>query len=136
MSSSTDRIEKQIDLKAPVDRVWRALTDHHEFGTWFGVNLEKPFVVNEKTRGKITFEGYQHVTMEVTVVALEAPRRFAYTWHPYAMDPAVDYSKEPPTTVEFLLEPAPGGTRLRVTESGFDKVPAARRSEAFRMNEG
>lgn len=133
--SSTDRIEKRIELKAPVTRVWRALTDHREFGEWFRVKLERPFIPGEITRGHITHPGYEHLVMEVTVRAVEPERRFSFNWHPYAVDPKVDYSKEPPTLVEFVLEKTSAGTLLTVTESGFDAIPLARRAEAFRMNE-
>ncbi len=135
-TQSTDRIDKQIDLKAPVSRVWRALTDYREFGQWFRVNLEGPFVAGKATRGRITHPGYEHVVMEVVVEKIEPEHLFSFRWHPYAIDPKVDYSKEQPTLVEFRLEKSPTGTLLRVTESGFDKVPAGRRDEAFRMNEG
>ncbi|MDB5303948.1 MAG: Activator of Hsp90 ATPase 1 family protein [Phycisphaerales bacterium] len=134
--SSTDRIEKRIELKAPLARVWRALTDHREFGAWFGVNLEAPFVPGKSTRGNITYPGYEHLVMEVVVQKMEAERLFSFHWHPYAVDPKVDYSKEPPTLVEFRLEKTAAGTLLVVTESGFDAIPAARRNEAFRMNSG
>jgi uncharacterized protein YndB with AHSA1/START domain len=132
----TDRIEKQIELAAPVERVWRALTDHREFGTWFRVALEGPFVVGEVARGHITYPGYEHLRMEAVVTRIEPPTLFAFTWHPAAVDPAVDYSQEPATLVEFRLEPTARGTLLRLSESGFDKLPAGRRAEAFRMNEG
>jgi uncharacterized protein YndB with AHSA1/START domain len=132
----SDRIEKVVDLKAPVARVWRALTDHQEFGTWFRVLLEGPFVPGQVSRGNITYPGYEHVRWEAVVQAIEPERRFAFTWHPYAVDPKADYSQEPPTLVEFTLEPIPTGTRLRIVESGFDRLPAHRRDEAFRMNEG
>jgi uncharacterized protein YndB with AHSA1/START domain len=132
----SDRIEKQIELPAPLSRVWRALTDHREFGEWFRVKLESPFVVGETAKGHIQYPGYEHLVMEVVVQKIEPERLFSYTWHPYAVDPAVDYSDEVPTLVEFRLEEIPTGTRLTVTESGFDKVPAHRRLEAFRMNEG
>lgn len=132
----SDRIEKTIDLKAPVARVWRALTDHHEFGAWFRVTLEGPFVPGEVARGHITYAGYEHLKWEVRVVAMEAPHLFAFTWHPYAVNPEVDYSAETPTRVEFRLEPIAEGTRLTVVESGFDKVPAHRRDEALRMDDG
>lgn len=131
-----DRIEKTIELKAPLARVWRALTDHNEFGTWFRVKLEGPFVPGQPTRGRITYPGYEHLRMEVVVRKMEPERLFSFNWHPYAIDPNVDYSGEPPTLVEFTLEKAAGGTRLRVVESGFDKIPASRRAEAFRMNDG
>jgi uncharacterized protein YndB with AHSA1/START domain len=132
--SKTDRIEKQILLRAPRSRVWRALTDFEEFGAWFRVKLEGPFAVGRSTKGKITYPGYEHLTMEVIVERMDAERLFAFRWHPYAVDPNADYSKEPTTLVEFKLEDASGGTKLTVSESGFDEVPAERRDEAFRMN--
>jgi uncharacterized protein YndB with AHSA1/START domain len=130
-----DRIEKTIELKAPVDRVWRALTDAKEFGTWFRVALDTPFVEGERAHGHVTYEGYEHLRFEVKVVAMDRPRRFAFTWHPYAVDPAVDYASESPTTVEFLLEQTQTGTRLTMTEKGFEGLPAHRRDEAMRMND-
>ena len=132
----SDRIEKSVEMKAPVSRVWRALTDHKEFGEWFRVKLENPFVPGQLTRGAITHPGYEHLKFEVAVQKMEPERFFSFTWHPFAIDPKQDYSKETPTLVEFTLEPIAGGTRLRVVESGFDKIPAHRRAEAFRMNEG
>jgi uncharacterized protein YndB with AHSA1/START domain len=132
----TDRIEKSIEIAAPIERVWRALTDHEEFGAWFRVRLDGPFVTGELSSGHITYPGYEHLRWEVRVVAMESPRLFAFTWHPYAVDPDKDYSHEPQTRVEFRLEESAGGTRLTVTESGFDKIPADRRDEALRMNEG
>jgi uncharacterized protein YndB with AHSA1/START domain len=132
----TDRIEKSIAIAAPVERVWRALTDHEEFGAWFRVRLEGPFVLGEMSRGRITYSGYEHLKWEARVVAMEAPRLFAFTWHPYAVDPDKDYSAEPATRVEFRLEPAGEGTKLTVIESGFDSIPAERREEALRMNTG
>jgi len=131
-----DRIEKRIELNAPVSRVWRALTDYREFGEWFRVKLEGPFVPGEVSRGRITYPGYEHVQWEAVVQKMEPERLFSFTWHPYAVDPATDYSKETPTLVEFRLEKTTAGTLLVLTESGFDKVPAARRLEAFRRNEG
>lgn len=133
--ADTNAIEKQIFLRAPRARVWRALTDHREFGTWFGVNLEGPFEVGKSTRGRITHPGYEHIVFDMIIERMDAEERFAYRWHPYAVEPVVDYSKEPMTLVEFLLEDTPGGTRLTLVESGFDRVPAHRRAEAFRMNE-
>jgi uncharacterized protein YndB with AHSA1/START domain len=132
----SDRIEKQIELKAPVSRVWRALTDYREFGEWFKVKLEGPFVAGKVSRGNITHPGYEHLQMEVLVQKIEPERLFSFTWHPYAVDPKVDYSTETPTLVEFRVEPAEKGTLLTVTESGFDKLPSSRRAEAFRMNDG
>jgi uncharacterized protein YndB with AHSA1/START domain len=130
-----DRIEKRIELKAPVARVWRALTDYREFGEWFRVKIDGPFVPGEVSRGHITHPGYEHLQWEAVVKAMEPERLFSFTWHPYAIDPKVDYSTEPQTLVEFRLEKTAQGTLLTVTESGFDKIPAGRRPEAFRMNE-
>ena len=132
----SDHIEKTIDLKAPVSRVWKALTDYREFGAWFRVKLEGPFVAGKASSGQITYPGYEHVRMQVVVQKIEPERLFSFTWHPYAVEPGIDYSKETPTLVEFTLEPTPTGTLLRVVESGFDKIPKDRREEAFRMNEG
>jgi uncharacterized protein YndB with AHSA1/START domain len=130
-----DRIEKTIELKAPVSRVWRALTDHHEFGKWFRVRLDGPFVSGQVSRGHITYPGYEHVRWEAVVVKMEPERLFSFSWHPYAIDPKEDYSAEPPTLVEFTLEKTATGTLLRIVESGFDKLPSRRRDEAFRMND-
>jgi len=135
-SSSTDRIEKQIEIAAPRSRVWRALTDVKEFNAWFGVALEGAFKPGAHVKGRITIKGYEHVTMDVKVEKVEPESFFSWRWNPYAVDPKVDYSKEERTLVEFRLEETKGRTLLKVVESGFDKVPAARRAEAFRMNEG
>jgi uncharacterized protein YndB with AHSA1/START domain len=131
-----ERIEKKIELKAPVARVWRALTDYREFGEWFRVKIEEPFVPGAVSRGHITWPGYEHLQWEAVVKAMEPERLFSFTWHPYAVDPKMDYSQEPQTLVEFRLEKTKQGTLLTVTESGFDKIPAARRAEAFMRNEG
>jgi len=131
----SDKIEKSAVLKAPVSRVWKALTDHEEFGAWFRAKLENPFVPGETARGRIAYPGYEHLKFELHVVAVEPERLFSFTWHPYAIDPDVDYTDEAQTLVEFRLTPQDGGTLLTVTESGFDKVPKERRFEAFRMNE-
>jgi len=131
----SDKIEKRIEIKAPIRRVWRALTDHREFGEWFGVRLEAPFAPGKASRGRVTHPGYEHVTWEATVQRMEPEKLFSFTWHPYAVDPAVDYASEPTTLVEFRLEPIDGGTLLILTESGFDALPKNRRIEAFRMNE-
>jgi len=131
----SDSIEKRIELKAPLSRVWRAITDYREFGEWFRVDLEGPFVPGQVARGRITHPGYEHVTWEATVKEIEPERLFSFTWRPYAIDPNTDYSGEKPTLVEFRLEPTDTGTLLVITESGFDNVPANRRDEAFRMND-
>ena len=123
-------------MKAPVSRVWRALTDHQEFGQWFRVNLEGPFLPGKTARGRITHPGYEHLAWQAVVQKMEPERLFSFTWHPFGIDPKVDYSKETPTLVEFRLEKtASGGTLLTLVESGFDKVPARRRDEAYRMND-
>jgi uncharacterized protein YndB with AHSA1/START domain len=132
-----DRIEKQIEISAPVSRVWRALTNHDEFGAWFRVKLEAHFKVGEEAHGPITWPGYEHVTFRAVVQAIDPEQYFAFTWHPYSVDPATDYSEETPTLVEFHLEKTSTGTLLKVTESGFSDVPDGRRREAFiRNNEG
>src|SRR6185437_8196538 len=132
--SSTDRIEKKKVLRAPRSRVWRAVTDAREFGAWFGVTLEGEIAAGAHVSGKLTVKGFEHMTMEIWVEAVEPERRFAFRWHPYAVDQAVDYSKEPTTLVELTLSEAEGGTLLTVVESGFDAIPAARRPKAFEMN--
>ncbi|MGB0134032.1 SRPBCC family protein [Dokdonella sp.] len=130
----TNSITKEIEISAPVSRVWQALTDHEQFEQWFRIKLEGPFRLQEITRGKFTHPGFEHVKWEATVTAIEPEHRFAFTWHPYAVEANTDYSKEEPTLVEFTLQPTSGGTLLRVVESGFDKIPAGRRPEALRMN--
>ena len=132
---STDRIEKTVTLRAPRTRVWNAIADATRFGEWFRVKFTSSFAEGETVRGQILIPEYQHVTMELEIERIEPERYFAYRWHPHAVDPKVDYSQEPTTLVEFTLEDAPGGTRLTIVESGFDRVPAARRAEAFRMND-
>ena len=130
-----DKIEKQIELKAPLARVWRALTDHEEFGRWFRVKLDGPFVPGEASHGHMTYPGYEHVKWSAVVQAMDAERVFSFTWHPYAIDQSRDYSAEPSTLVEFRLAPTAAGTLLTLTESGFDGIPAERRFEAMRMND-
>jgi uncharacterized protein YndB with AHSA1/START domain len=129
-----DCIEKRIQIAAPLGRVWQALTDFRQFGAWFQVSLEGPFVAGQPVGGQLTFPGYAHIRMQVEVKAIEPQTYFSYTWHPYSVDPKVDYTQETPTLVEFRLKATEGGTLLTVKESGFDKIPSARRAEAFRMN--
>jgi uncharacterized protein YndB with AHSA1/START domain len=135
-----DRIEKRIELKAPVSRVWRALADYREFGEWFRVKLDGPFVLGQVSRGQITYPGCEHIKWEAVVQKMEHERLFSFTWpHPKSLDKAdysQDYSKEPTTLVEFRLEKTASGTLLVLTESGFDKFPGDRRLEAFRRNDG
>jgi uncharacterized protein YndB with AHSA1/START domain len=136
MPSNTDRIEKQVVLRAPRAVVWRAIADAKEFGAWFGVKIDGAFKAGARVKGKITTPGYEHLTMELAIERVEPPALFSWRWHPYAIDPKVDYSKEAATLVEFRLEEVKEGTRLTIVESGFDQLPAARRAEAFRMNDG
>ena len=133
--TSTDRIEKRVTLRVPRSRVWRALTRAEEFGAWFGAKLEGAFAEGATVRGKITIKGYEHVMLEMLVERIQPERHFSYRWHPYAVDSKVDYSAEPTTLVEFQLEEVQGSTLLTIVESGFDRLPASRRAEAFRMNE-
>lgn len=135
MSSSTDRIERQILLKAPRSRVWRALSNAKEFGDWFGVAFKgTSFVAGQAVQGQITYPGYEHVTFNVMVEQIVPERLLSMRWHPYAINPAIDYSHEPTTLIMFELKELEGGTLLTLVESGFDRIPAARRQEAFRMN--
>lgn len=137
ISAVSDRIEREILLKAPRSRVWHALSDAETFGDWFGVALKgQHFVAGAHARGHITYPGYEHLVWDVVIERIEPQRLLSFRWHPYAVDPAVDYSLEPTTLVVFELEDAAEGTLLRLVESGFDGIPPSRRLEAFRMNNG
>lgn len=144
---STDRIEKQILLKATRERVWRAISDSTNFGAWFGVQFEGPFVVGKELRGRIVptqvdpevakmQEPHTGIPFVIFVDCIEPQTRFAFRWHPFAIDMEKDYSREPMTLVDFDLSDGEGGTLLTISESGFDQVPIERRAEAFRANEG
>lgn len=135
-TKGTDRIEKTMEMRAPRSRVWRAITTAKEFGTWFRANLEGEFAPGATIHGKVAIPGYEHIRLEMLVERVEPESYFSYRWHPYPNDPAVDYSAEPMTLVEFFLGDSADGTTLRIVESGFDRLPATRRAEAFRMNEG
>lgn len=130
-----NKIEKQVEIKASISIVWIALTNYVHFGTWFRVKLDGPFEVGKETIGHITYPGYEHLKWTCVVKEMQHEKLFSFTWHPFATDPDVDYSNEEPTLVEFRLEKINGGTRVTVTESGFDKIPESRRNEAFRMND-
>jgi len=147
MSSHTDRIEKQTLLQAPRERVWQAISDEERFGHWFGVEFDDRFVPGRRITGTIVptqvdpeiakmQEPYRGTAFDFDVERIEPMHRFSFRWHPGAVDPEVDYSQEPTTLVEFELEDAPGGTRLTITESGFDQLPPARRADAYASNEG
>ena len=133
-TTSTDRIEKQITLDAPRSRVWRALTEVEQFNAWFGVSLTTPFAPGAEVSGQIKVRGYEHLTMTIWIETMEPERFFSFRWHPYAIEPEVDYSAEPTTLVSFTLEDAGAGTRLTIVESGFDAIPESRRAKAFTMN--
>jgi uncharacterized protein YndB with AHSA1/START domain len=144
---TADRIVKQTMLRAPLARVWRAISDAQQFGTWFGVELDGPFVAGQRVIGKIVptkvdaevaklQQPHAGVRFEIAIDTIEPMRRFAFRWHPYAIDPKGDFTHEPTTLVEFVLEEAAGGTHLTITESGFDKLPADRRATAFQANDG
>jgi uncharacterized protein YndB with AHSA1/START domain len=130
-----NRIEKRIELKASVSRVWSALTDHQKFGEWFRVKLEGPFIPGQVSRGQITYPGYEHIKWEAVIKKMEPEHLFSFSWHPYAIDPKIDYSNEPATLIEFTLEKIPDGTLLTLIESGFENIPSHRQFEAFRMND-
>ena len=137
VTTSTDRIERSIVLKAPRAKVWRALSNAEEFGKWFGVVLTgRTFVAGQRVQGQITHPGYEHITWDVLIERLEPERLLSWRWHPGAVDASIDYSKEPTTLVVFELKDVEGGTLLTVVESGFDKIPESRRLDAFRMNSG
>lgn len=130
---TTDRIEKQIVLRATPARVWRALSNAREFGSWFGAEFEGDFATSKEARGKVKYQG-QELILTLVIERMEPERLLAFRWHPYAIDPTVDYASEPTTLVEIALTEVPEGTRLTVTETGFDRIPLARRAKAFEMN--
>lgn len=134
MSSSTDRIERTITVPVSRSRLWRAITNVEEFNAWFGVALESPLVEHAVVSGNITIADYTHLRMTIHVDAVEPERRFAFRWHPNAIDQTVDYSREPMTLVTFTLDEVEAGTRLTIVESGFDALPASRRIAAFESN--
>jgi uncharacterized protein YndB with AHSA1/START domain len=135
MNTSTDRIERKVLIKATRARVWRAVADAAEFGSWFGVDFKgKTFVAGKSVQGKITYPGYEHLTMEVLIDQVVPERLLSWRWHPAAIDPAVDYSHEPTTLVVFELQEVDGGVMLSVVESGLDKIPLERRATVLRLN--
>jgi len=130
-----DQIEKTVVLEAPRAKVWRALSDVKSFGEWFGVQLTGSFTPGARLRGKVTLEGYENLPIEFKIERMEPERFLSWQWHPYAIDPKIDYSTEPTTFVVMELEDVPGGTRLRVRESGFEAIPSSRRAEAYEAND-
>ena len=146
MTSSTDQIVKEIVIKAPQEKVWRAISNAREFGEWFGVEFDGEFAPGKPISGRITPTKVDPAVAEIqkshagfpfTIVVdrIDPMHTFSYRWHPFAIDPDVDYSKESMTLVTFALEPSNGGTKLRLTESGFDSIPLDRRADAFEANE-
>jgi uncharacterized protein YndB with AHSA1/START domain len=135
-SDRPDRIERTVVLKAPRERVWRAISNAEEFGTWFRVNLKgQVFAPGKTVRGRLEVPGFTHVVLDLHIDRVEPMERFSYHWHPYAVEPGTDYTQEPTTLVTFTLKDAKdGATELTIVETGFDKVPAHRRQQAYRMN--
>jgi uncharacterized protein YndB with AHSA1/START domain len=145
--TNTDRIEKSILLRAPLARVWRALADSTEFGTWFGIKFDGAFRPGESVHGVIVGttvddevarmqKEHEGFPFDITIERMEPERLFSFRWHPFAVERGVDYSAEPTTLVEFSLGEVENGVMLKVTESGFDRIPLARRAQAFTANEG
>lgn len=134
MSANGDRIVKVVELRAPPARVWRALTDHREFGEWFRVRLDQPFAVGRPSTGQMTYPGYEHYPWRATVEQLEPERLFAFRWHDFDEESGVPCEQQPTTRVEFRLEPLGTGTRLTIVESGFESLPDPRRAEVLRGN--
>ncbi len=143
---NTDRIEKKILLRAPRKRVWRALTDSAEFGSWFGMKFDGPFTPGATMRGVIVpttvnaqvakaQKEYAGLPVEIQIEQMEPERLFSFRWHPFAVERGVDYSAEPTTLIVFASEEVADGVMLTVTESGFDRIPLARRAKAFTANE-
>jgi uncharacterized protein YndB with AHSA1/START domain len=136
MSSSIDRIEKNVVINAPRSRVWNALADSQKFGEWFGVRFTEPFKAGAVLTGNITNKNYEHIAITAWIETIEPETRFAYRWHPHAIDTTRNYSDEPTTLVTFTLDDTPDGTKLTVVETGFDQIPESRRQEAFTGNTG
>lgn len=147
MANVPDRIEKVAVLRAPLERVWRAVSDSKEFGTWFGIELDAPFVAGKTMVARIAptkvdpevakmQAPHAGVEFEIAIERIEPMRLFSFRWHPFGLDKTADYSKEPMTLVEFRLEPDAAGTRLTIVESGFDGIPLERRAKAFAANDG
>jgi uncharacterized protein YndB with AHSA1/START domain len=131
-----DRIEKKVELKAPISKVWKAISNPSEFGEWFRVKFETPFIPGQVCKGRLTYPGYEHYPFEITVREMKPEYYFSFNWHPYAVDLERDYSSEKPTLVELRLKEVGEATVLSIVESGFEQVPQDRREEAFQMNEG
>jgi uncharacterized protein YndB with AHSA1/START domain len=143
----TDRIEKRILLRAPIRRVWRALADPVEFGSWFGMKFDGPFAPGTAVRGVIVGttanaevakmqKPHEGLPFDITIERMDPEQLFSFHWHPHVIERGVDYSAEPTTLVEFRLKEVADGVLLTLVESGFDSIPLARRAQAFSANEG
>ena len=130
----TDSLTRSIIINAPRSRVWKALTDHQQFGAWFGVELAAAFRAGRPAHGAMTVPGFEGMKFTIDIERVEPETHFAFRWHPYAIDPNVDYTSETKTLVTFVLSDVPGGTKVEVTESGFDSLPPHRYPDAFRKN--
>ena len=146
-ADTPDRIQKKITLRAPQSRVWQAVSDAKKFGSWFGVDFEGPFVAGRSLHGRMRptevdaevaelQEAHRGKAFDWSVEKIEPESRIVFRWHPFAIEPDVDYSKEPTTQIVFELRTIPEGTELTITESGFSKIPLERRAKAFAANEG
>jgi uncharacterized protein YndB with AHSA1/START domain len=146
MTTDTDRIEKQILLRAPLERVWKAISDAKQFGTWFGIEFDGQFAPGASIGGRIVptkvdegvakmQEAYSGMAFDTMIERIEPMSLFSFHWHPYAVEPGADYTKEPTTLVTFALDEVADGVLLTITESGFDRIPLERRAEAFKSNE-
>ena len=135
-TDSADRIEEQVRLPQPPARVWRALTDPAELGEWFGARIAGETIApGSQVKGYLVHPGFQHVLFDVIIEEMVPERRFAWRWHPHAVEGGVDYTTEQRTLVTFTLEPTrDGGTLLRVVETGFGTMPPARRASALLGN--
>lgn len=145
--TTTDRIERQVLLRAPQEKVWRAISDAKRFGSWFGMDLDGPFVAGKAMTGRIRpttvdpetakmQERYAGTPVAFEIDRIEPMTTFSFRWHPYSVDTTADYAAEPTTLVTFTLAPAEGGTLLTIVESGFDHIPIARRAQAYEANAG
>jgi uncharacterized protein YndB with AHSA1/START domain len=133
---NTDMIVKNVLLRAPRSRVWRALTNAQEFSSWFGVRVSGSMAPGARLEGPVTTKGYEHLTLKMVIDTMEPERLFSWRWHPNAIDPSADYDVEPTTLVTFTLEEVAEGTMLTIVESGFDRIPLSRRADAYRGNDG
>ncbi len=129
------KIERRVEINAPIAKVWEVIIDHKKFGEWFRCKLDQPFKEGEVSTGMMTFPGAEHVKWNAKVIKIESERCLEFSWPPYIEDETVDLSNEPWLNCRFELESIPGGTLLTITESGFDKLSPVIRDDARRGNE-